>query len=187
MGKRNKVNLFLLEISTAENCSRAGRDLKDITTRTRRWSLYWMKPQWTQHVYVIFQYKLCSHEASCFLKNTNTEQLLVVGLEVYSGLYPVTNSHESVKGSKNKVRTNKTKPLSIHLSTASKLGAWCWWKCCSRARAEALEAGLCFVPLDNLQVSECCFLASVLSAKWKKAFSSPLSGECLLVWHKHTA
>lgn len=46
----------------------------------------------------------------------------------WDSFWSESNSPESVKGSKNKVRTNKTKALSIHLPTASKLGACCWWK-----------------------------------------------------------
>lgn len=69
-----------------------------------------------------FSVQIMYLEASCLLKNSSIEQRLVAGLEVHSGLCPVTNSHESVNGSKNKVGTNKIKPLSVHLSTASKLG-----------------------------------------------------------------
>lgn len=74
---RDKLSLFLLEISTVDNSSRAGGDWKDNITRIWKWSLYWMKPHWTQCVYVIFQCRLWTYEASCLLKNTSIKELLV--------------------------------------------------------------------------------------------------------------
>lgn len=108
MGKRTKVNLFLLEISTAENCSRAGGDLKR---------------QHHNSMKVIFILKGTTVNSTCvctfsvqnmylltfmFVKNSSIERLLVAGPTVHSVGYPVTDSRESVKGCKNKARTHKT-------------------------------------------------------------------------------
>lgn len=79
VGERKK---FLLEISTAENCSEAGGDLKDSIAKAWRWSLYWTKLRWSQHIYVIIQCKIRTCGASCLLKNMSTEQQLVSGPKV---------------------------------------------------------------------------------------------------------
>lgn len=84
VGKRDKVILFLLEIFTAENCSRAGGDLKDNNPKNMKVIFVLNEITMNSTCLCNFAVQIMYLYSFILVKNTSIEQLLVAGLEVHS-------------------------------------------------------------------------------------------------------